>query len=81
MTIHDDGYADGGEAYTDEEMLFISALDSCEWREHKMTQFTKLSDTLYRSTCEVCQMYVDVNLDPLPNQIDIGGTAVALNCN
>ena len=31
--------------------------------------------------CIYCKKEVQVNTNPLPNQIDIGGEAVALECN
>ena len=31
--------------------------------------------------CDTCGMQVCVNTRPMPNEIDIGGEAVALNCD
>jgi hypothetical protein len=32
------------------------------------------------STCEICGAWVQVLLKPLPNEIEIGGSAVAVDC-
>ena len=62
------------------------AIDSCKRRGHFMRQFRRYipyrakEPKLYTSTCIYCDMYVQVIPKPLPNEIDIGGTAVALNC-
>ncbi len=34
----------------------------------------------YTSECRKCEGYVQVTEKPLPNDIDISGTAVAMNC-
>ncbi len=36
--------------------------------------------SIQRGICERCGMEVDVCNNPMPNGIDIGGEAVALNC-
>ena len=36
--------------------------------------------SLQNGSCRGCGMEVQINSKPLPNQIDIGGEAVALNC-
>lgn len=41
----------------------------------------KMVDTEWmRGTCKFCGREVDVKTNPAPNDIDIGGEAVALNC-
>jgi len=57
------------------------AKDGCQWRGHKMSRFRRISGRVHRSFCLHCGMDVDVNIRPLPNEIDIGGRAVALNCS
>lgn len=42
--------------------------------------FGPTSNSRYESVCKGCGSYVQVDTDPAPNGIDIGGTAVALNC-
>ena len=53
-----------------------------ESRGHKMGYFK--AGSYYKhisiSFCKVCGMYVQVNPKPLPNEIEIGGNAVSLNC-
>jgi hypothetical protein len=56
------------------------AFESCAWREHDMSNFVKLSDRIFESKCRWCDAWVQVNVRPLPNQIEVGGPAVALNC-
>lgn len=64
------------------------ALESCNWRGHKMGRFIRIKHTMngkpiereWQSTCKVCGKSVWINIAPLPNQIDICGEAVALNC-
>lgn len=48
------------------------------WRGHNLGRFENATD--YRAIAECdCGAYVQVNAKPMPNQIDIGGDAVALN--
>lgn len=57
------------------------AIESCKLRHHKMGHFSYVKNNNFdTATCELCGMYVDVKVKPLPNEIDIGGSAVALNC-
>jgi len=61
--------------------LIQEAYKSCEARGHIMTAFSHChDDTAAISHCAVCQRQVIVLTNPLPNQIDIGGEAVAINC-
>ncbi len=63
------------------ENLKQSARQSAKARGHKMTNFQRIVETSrYESICAVCAMYVIVDSNPPANGIDIGGTAVALNC-
>ena len=65
-----------------EQRLKLQALESCKFRGHDMKRFRQNSFYLNRheSSCKKCGMYVEINRQPMPNQIDIGGTAVALHC-
>jgi len=45
-----------------------------------MTPFTSFSDSRALASCWSCHMEVLVNSNPMPNEIDIGGEAVALDC-
>lgn len=56
------------------------ALESCRFRQHNMTKFKMLGGTTWESNCKGCGMSVQVDPKPLPNSIDIGGSAVALTC-
>lgn len=60
-----------------------SAMEAAINRGHRMTPFATLYEQRHiaESVCEKCEAYVQVNAKPAPNGIDIGGTAVALNCN
>ena len=52
-------------------------------RGHKLglwRVFPGKSRTICNAKCEVCGAEVQCNDHPLPNEIEIGGTAVALNC-
>ncbi len=64
------------------DRLKKEALEGCTWRGHKMGRFEK-SDYwpgVATSTCKICGRSVTVNTRPQPNEIDIGGDAVAVNC-
>lgn len=62
------------------ERLRKEALKSCQWRGHVMTRF--YGDKLSRfSDCKNCGRYVVITAHPLPNDIEIGGSAIALNCD
>lgn len=67
---------------TKQQQLEQSALESAVARGHRMTPFARLYEQRHvsESVCERCEAYVQVNTKPAPNQIDIGGTAVSLNC-
>ena len=57
------------------------ARSAAEWRGHILYDFVTFKDgNRARSACWLCGAEVDVITDPAPNEIDIGGTAVALNC-
>jgi len=56
------------------------ALESAKWRGHDMGRWEVITGHLCRSTCKKCSKEVDVNTKPAPNEIDIGGEAVALGC-
>lgn len=62
------------------DKLQREARSSARLRGHSLKQFNHYSDTRRFSHCRHCDMQVEVNSKPLPNEIDIGGEAVALNC-
>jgi hypothetical protein len=60
-----------------------SALESCNFRGHKMGIFgftLKQRGMIGGSTCKKCGKMVFLNTNPLPNEIEISGEAVALHC-
>lgn len=62
------------------EQLRIRALESCNFRGHKMKPFSRKYRHWWSSECKTCKAIVNINDDPAPNGIDIGGTAVAMRC-
>ena len=62
------------------ERLRISALESCNFRGHKMRPFSHKYRHWWSSECKMCGMEVQIIDNPQPNDIDIGGEAVALHC-
>lgn len=62
------------------ERLKKEALESCKFRGHNMFKFSSRGDHTAVSKCKKCYMGVWVETRPLPNEIEIGGNAVALNC-
>lgn len=62
------------------ERLRKSALESCSYRGHKMQPFRRKHRHWWVSECKVCGKTVVINDIPAPNEIDVSGEAVALNC-
>ena len=70
------------------EKLEKSANQSAEWRGHRMSTFVPTwtqndADRGYfsaTSMCMGCGMEMEVRTHPAPNQVDVSGEAVALNC-
>lgn len=68
------------------DMLAEEALKSCSWRGHRMKKTSESYlaagnwQVTYECQNEGCIAFVQLLPEPQPNQIDIGGTAVALNC-
>lgn len=63
----------------------IDARDAAKYRGHDMCAWSIVGPLMdgtreYHSACRICGAYVRVRPDPAPNGIDVGGTAVALNC-
>ena len=59
--------------------LKTSALKATTFRGHKMAPWSDYL-AVSRCACKVCGMEVSVTPNPAPNDIDIGGPAVALTC-
>lgn len=67
------------------ERLKSEAREAAHKRGHQLKPFLRdpLKDTsrkVYSTVCLNCEMGVVVNDRPAPNDIDISGEAVALNC-
>ncbi len=63
------------------ERLRKEALESCKFRGHKMERFEYSSNKHWAlAACQICSKHVSICLFPLPNEIEIGGEAVALGC-
>lgn len=63
------------------ETLIRGARAACKWRGHDMQRFSIDPGRLVAySECRKCKQTCTVLVSPLPNQIDVGGRAVALTC-
>ena len=62
------------------DRLKKEALESCELRGHIMGRFAHVAPERAYSICRRCGLEVTVDSRPMPNEIDIGGQAVALSC-
>ena len=63
------------------DKLVKEALKSCKWRGHKMLALEPLLNRIGGfARCKKCKKEVMIILKPLPNEIEISGEAVALNC-
>lgn len=65
------------------ETLRREATTACKWRGHSMRwdkPFEYHGGQAQTGKCRVCGMEVTVMTRPMPNEIDIGGEAVALTC-
>jgi hypothetical protein len=60
--------------------LQLDALTSCDFRGHSMVPWIDVKDNVSSSVCSKCRKEVTCTVHPQPNEIDIGGEAVALNC-
>jgi len=61
--------------------LKIEAMESCDFRGHSMGAWADGADaTTSQCQCAICDAWVVVETNPMPNGIDIGGSAVALGC-
>ena len=56
------------------------AKESSRFRQHDLAEFVQLGPHLAVAECVHCGMEVACNTRPQPNEIDIGGEAVALDC-
>ena len=75
----------GSDAMTQAKQSKLDALrcepyDSTTWRGHLIGPWTTGDRKLSTSACLHCGRTVTVNARPMPNEINIGGEAVAINC-
>ena len=64
------------------ERLRKEASTACQNRNHQMGDFETSVDGMSQvSSCQKCFRFVQVNAKPKPNEIDIGGSAVIVNCD
>ena len=60
------------------------AREATDWQGHHMRpwelQHRSLHREVWESVCGVCRKSVQIDTNPPPNGINIGGEAVALNC-
>jgi len=70
---------------TKEKRLKKEAMESAKWRGHKFVGPWLVNDYIshknYIRVCSTCEAQVYINTKPAPNEIDIGGSAVAINCH
>jgi hypothetical protein len=64
----------------DLDNLLRDGKESAALRGHRMGDNVYLSFTCAHANCIDCGMEVYANTLPMPNEIDISGEAVALNC-
>lgn len=67
--------------------LLTQMKQATQWRGHTMKWNAELSTYNQKTgkmvdvhVCSVCGMQAVINTKPAPNEIDLGGKAVALNC-
>ena len=60
--------------------LQASASESCKMRGHEMGDWESLDDHRMVAVCNKCKREVVCNTRPQPNDIPVGGEAVALGC-
>ena len=66
------------------DRLIREARDAATARGHKLAPFARYGSAAHRgasSKCVKCGAFIQVTSSPMPNEIDIGGTAVALGCD
>ena len=66
------------------ERLRKEALAACEYQGHKMKRFQKIYNGIAGitafSNCKICDKQAVIIEKPQPNEIDVGGEAVAVGC-
>jgi len=54
--------------------------EATKFRGHSMGQWHQCGETIAWRRCRVCGAAVSIKTNPMPNEIDIGGEAVAMTC-
>lgn len=63
------------------EGLVEEAQRSAEQHGHTLTEFVKIEDyPIWQARCVRCGQLAAINLDPLPNEPDVTGEALTVNC-
>jgi len=63
------------------EVLIEQARQAAERRGHSLTEFVKVRNyPIWEALCVRCGRLAAINLDPVPNEADIYGEALAVNC-
>jgi hypothetical protein len=60
--------------------LMQEAREIALYRGHKVKNWNVLGNECYSLECSDCKMTCMVKENPLPNEIDLGGEILALNC-
>lgn len=56
------------------------AREAATSRGHQLSNFARISARLHVACCVKCQRKVQITTNPLPNEIDIAGEPVAIDC-
>ena len=71
-----------GDIMTRIDRLRKEALQACHFRGHTMKRFDREGGKFWaKSKCKKCDKWVWLLANPLPNEIDISGTAISMVCN
>jgi len=60
--------------------LKASAWQAARFRGHLLARWHKSGSNRYCNHCKNCGRLVAIHTHPLPNEIEIGGELVAVNC-
>jgi len=79
--LREDGFADVTYRMIESDHLKIEAMQAVKWRGHTMGEWIDESENTSFALCMVCAKEVQIIRKPAPNEVSIGGPAVALECN
>ena len=66
---------------TNKTYLMKQATNAAKHHGHKLSYFHHHDRFSASAICQQCGARVDINTNPDPNEIDIGGEAVSIGCN